>query len=357
VTLQARFRFSQGTFQLDAAFEIPESCVTVLFGPSGSGKTTLLRCLAGLEKPGGARYVDGECWQDDARKTFLPPHRRRVGVVFQDARLFDHLDVMGNLRYAAVRADRGGEHRDEFESVVSLLDLQPLLPRTPASLSGGERQRVAIGRALLTGPRLLLLDEPLSGLDAGRKKEILPYLERLNRRSRISTLYVTHDLDESLALAERMLLMEQGRVIAQGDPVELLSRPDLPLARRDDAGTVLTCTVLEQDDRYHLTHLDIGGERLHIPRIDAAVTQTVCLRVQARDVSLCLTRPDNSSILNILPATVTSISPPSQGRQLVQLQVASAVLLARLSELSCHRLALQPGMRLYAQIKTVALAR
>jgi molybdate transport system ATP-binding protein len=154
-----------------------------------------------------------------------------------------------------------------------------------------------------------------------------------------------------------MLLMEQGRVLAQGDPAELLSRPDLPLARRDDAGTVLTCTVLEQDDRYHLTCLDIGGERLHIPRIEAAVTQTVCLRVQARDVSLCLSRPDNSSILNILPATVTSISPPSLGRQLVQLQVASAILLARISELSCHRLALKPGLRLYAQIKTVALAR
>lgn len=357
MTLRARFGLNKGAFQLEATFETPESCVTVLFGPSGSGKTTLLRCLAGLEKPDGYLHVDGECWQDDARQTFLPPHRRRIGMVFQDARLFDHLDVMGNLRYAAVRSDRGGEHRDEFESVVSLLDLQPLLPRAPASLSGGERQRVAIGRALLSRPRLLLLDEPLSGLDAARKKEILPYLERLNRRLRISTLYVTHDLDESLALADRMLLMEQGRVIAQGDPVELLSRPDLPLARRDDAGTVLTCTVLEQDDRYRLTLLEIGGERLHIPRIEAAVTQTVRLRVQARDVSLCLTRPHNSSILNILPATITSISPPSQGRQLVQLRVSNAVLLAHLSELSCHRLALTPGLRLYAQIKTVALAR
>lgn len=360
MTLKARFRLHKGAFELDVAFEIPAACVTVLFGPSGCGKTTLLRCLAGLEKPQGVLQVDHECWQDDAQKRFLPPYRRRIGMVFQDTRLFDHLDVRGNLHYAAARNGcngHRGEHREEFDSVVSLLDLQPLLPRSPASLSGGERQRVAIGRALLSRPRLLLLDEPLSALDAKRKGEILPYLERLNRQLAISTLYVTHDMDESLALADHMLLMEAGRVTAQGNVTDLLSRLDLSPAQSDNASTVLTCSVVEQDEQYHLSLLQFGGEYLHIPRIEAPLQQTIRLRVQARDVSLCLDSPQNSSILNILPATITALSPPSHGRQLVKLDVSGFTLLAHISQLSCHRLGLKPGLRVFAQIKTVALAR
>lgn len=357
MTLKAHFRLRKGAFRLDAAFEMPDASVTVLFGPSGCGKTTLLRCLAGLEKPCGFLHLGSESWQDDAQKRFLPPHRRRVGVVFQDTRLFDHLDVMGNLRYAVVRNGRSGEQGDEFDSVVSLLDLQSLLTRIPASLSGGERQRVAIGRALLTKPRLLLLDEPLTALDAGRKREILPYLERLNTQLDISTLYVTHDMDELLALADRMVLMEAGRVTAQGNVVDLLSRLDLPLAQGDDASTLLICNVLGQNERYCLSVLQLGGERLHIPRIETPSKQTIRLRVRARDVSLCLERPENSSILNILPATVTAISTPSHGRQLIKLDVAGSDLLAHISELSCQRLGLTPGLKLFAQIKTVALAR
>ncbi|MGE0372005.1 MAG: molybdenum ABC transporter ATP-binding protein [Gammaproteobacteria bacterium] len=356
MTLLARFGFNAGGFRLDAAFELPADRVTVVFGASGSGKTTLLRCLAGLERARGALSLAGEVWLDDRRGVFVPPHLRRVGMVFQHAQLFPHLDVRGNLRYAAARSGAGP---DETAGVVELLGIAALLARNVDGLSGGERQRVAIARAVLSRPRMLLLDEPLSALDTASKRDILPYLERLNRTLAIPMLYVTHHLDEVLTLGDHMLLLDAGNVVATGPINDLLASLDLPLAARDDAATILDGEVIDHDREHHLTTLRVARQRLRIPLVSVPAGQIVRVKVQARDVSLCLDRPDRTSILNVLPARVSAVqaagSAPAQ--RLVRLEVDDSIaVLARISAFSAHQLALHPGMRLYVQIKSVALA-
>ena len=262
--IKARFKLQQESFALDVSFNAPNAGVTALFGPSGSGKTTLLRCIAGLEHAAGSLHVNGEVWQDDTK--FLATHCRPLGYVFQEASLFPHLSVRANLEYGLKRIPLS-EQKVPLEQVVEWLGLSRLIERgDPAKLSGGERQRVAIGRALLTSPRLLLMDEPLSALDTTSKQDILPYLERLHRELKIPVLYVSHALDEVARLADHLVLLENGRVIASGALQETLARLDLPTAHFDDAGAVIEAEVAQQDETYHLTRAgfcrrsSVGGQ-------------------------------------------------------------------------------------------------
>jgi len=350
-----RGQFSQalGDFRLCAAFSAPGRGVTALFGHSGSGKTTLLRCIAGLERaPQGELWVNGECWQDEKR--FIPTHQRELGYVFQEASLFPHLTVKPNLEYGMKRIP-ASDRRVAFDDVVELLGLSALLPRKPDKLSGGERQRVAIGRALLTSPKLLLMDEPLAALDALSKEEILPYLEALHQELSIPVLYITHALPEVMRLADYLVLMEGGKVVAQGELETLLGRLDLPLLQSDEAGSVISARVLEHDDTYHLSHLSFCGGCLRIPRVRLAVGAAARIRILARDVSVSLTHETHSSILNIFPATLVESVADNRGQLLLKLDLNGCTLVARITLKSSVLLHLQPGMSLYAQVKAMAL--
>ncbi|WP_137895477.1 molybdenum ABC transporter ATP-binding protein [Ramlibacter sp. 2FC] len=354
--IQARFEIARPGFTLDLALDLPGRGVSALFGPSGCGKTTCLRAMAGLERArGGWLRVDGEVWQDEARGHFLPTHRRPLGYVFQEASLFPHLSVRGNLAYGMKRVPQA-QRRVSLAQAVDLLGLAPLMDRQSGTLSGGERQRVAIARALATSPRLLLLDEPLAALDAPRKAEILPYLERLHGELDMPVLYVSHALDEVARLADHLVLMASGRVVASGPTGELLTRLDLPLAHGDTAAAVITGRVRDHDARYHLTCVDFAGGSLRLPSTQPRPTgQTLRLRVQARDVSLALQAQSGTSILNVLPARVLSLSEDSPGQTMVALDLGGARLLARLTRRSVDALALAPGMPVHAQIKGVAI--
>ncbi|WP_037007675.1 molybdenum ABC transporter ATP-binding protein [Pseudomonas sp. MOIL14HWK12:I2] len=356
MSLAARFELRHADFVLDVDLALPGSGVTALFGPSGSGKTSCLRCVAGLEPAARGRLVVAEeTWQDSDRGLFLPPHRRALGYVFQDANLFEHLDVRRNLLFGWKRVAPAAR-RLELEQVVELLGIEGLLARMPARLSGGERQRVGIARALLTSPRLLLMDEPLAALDAERKAEILPYLERLTRELALPILYVSHAPDEVARLADHLVLLERGRVLASGPTTEILARLDLPIALADDAGVVLEGRVLGHDPDYGLLSLGLAGEqRVLLAHAPLPPGQSLRIKVLARDVSLSLER-QHSSILNVLPATVAEIAPTrSPAQVLLRLDLGGAALLARITRYSLERLALQPGSRVWAQLKSVAV--
>lgn len=356
MSIHARFAGTLGDFSLDVDITLAECAVTVLFGPSGCGKTTVLRCLAGLERlPSGRFYVGGEAWQDE--RSFLAPHRRAVGYVFQHANLFAHLPVRGNLLYGARRAPRGrGALPVAFDEVVGLLGLEALLDRAPGRLSGGERQRVAIGRALLSDPRLLLMDEPLAALDAASKNEILPYLERLHRLLSIPIVYVTHAADEVARLADRIVVMARGRVLAQGPLTDITARLDLPVRDDENAAVVLKGSVVERDARWHLARSEFPGAALWTRDTGLAVGTPVRLRVLARDVSLALDRQQDSSIQNLLPATITEmVASRHPAMMLVRLDLGGSPLVARLTARSAQQLALHVGKRVYAQIKSVAV--
>ncbi|HQN45845.1 MAG TPA: molybdenum ABC transporter ATP-binding protein, partial [Rugosibacter sp.] len=270
MSISARFSLvypasASPSFTLDVNLQLPAQGITALFGPSGSGKTSLLRCIAGLEKvSNGHLIVNGECWQAD--NVFLPVHRRALGYIFQEASLFPHLSVQGNLDYGAVRSRRQKTNTAEpvdQRNIVELLGIGHLLQRQPERLSGGERQRVAIARALLAAPKLLLMDEPLAALDFERKREILPYLERLRDELAIPVIYVSHALDEVSRLADHLVMLDAGKAIASGSLTELTARLDLPLAQYQDAGVVIDVTVGAHDAEYHLTRLDFPGGCLH----------------------------------------------------------------------------------------------
>ncbi|MHB1232531.1 MAG: molybdenum ABC transporter ATP-binding protein [Burkholderiales bacterium] len=356
--VQGEFHLARGNFRLAARFTLPARGISCVFGPSGCGKTTLLRCVAGLERaPEAMLKVHEQVWQDTRKGVFLPTHRRELGYVFQEARLFEHLNVERNLRFGWARVAQQMQ-RMRWEEVVEWLSLGPLLARRIADLSGGEKQRVAIGRALLASPRLLLLDEPLAALDAGAKAEILPYLERLHAMLAIPVIYVTHAIDEVLRIADYLLLMEAGTVVAQGTLGELVGRQDLPLAYLDEIGTVIEARVAEHDADFHLSYCDFSGGRLSVNRMDAALGYPVRLLLRARDVSLSLVRPEQTSILNILEGRVSELLPRGAAQVLVKLELPGGIpLLARITGKSAHKLGLRPGLQVYAQVKSVSLVR
>jgi molybdate transport system ATP-binding protein len=362
--IEARLQLSRPGFELDVDLRLPESGITALFGPSGCGKTTVLRALAGLERATGRVALGPEVWQDDARRAWLPTHCRPVGYVIQEAALFPHLTVRGNLDYARRRSPPGAANGPvsdfSLEAVVALLGIAPLMARRPGTLSGGERQRVAIARALATAPRLLLMDEPLAALDAARKAEILPYLERLHRQLRLPVIYVTHALDEAALLADHLVLMRAGRVQASGPLAELMSRPDLPLGPNDEAGVVIEAAVLEHDAAYGLSRLGFEGGQLWTVRAHAAPGERLRVRVLARDVSVARQAPAQTSVLNLLPVVLQSLqwghgAQASTALLRLQLPGSAVHLLARVTRRSVDLLALRPGEALFAQVKGVAL--
>ena len=353
--IHARFQIIWPGFTLDVDLDLPGRGVTALFGHSGSGKTTLLRCLAGLERQGrGSLHFKGEVWQDSARGFFLPTHRRPLGYVFQEASLFPHLSVWKNLDYGRKRANSG--HKVSLDHAVELLGISHLLDRMPDRLSGGERQRVAIARALATCPRLLLMDEPLAALDLKRKNEILPYLERLRDDLEIPMFYVSHSPDEVARLADHIVLLAEGRVLAEGGLRETLARLDLPTAFTEDAGVVIEAVVAEHDAAYHLTRLDFPGGSVVVARRPEGVGRRLRFRVHARDVSLTLARAEGTSIANLLPATVTEMADAdTPAHVLVRLDAGGTPIIARITRRSLDHLGVMPGKPLWAQIKAVAL--
>jgi molybdate transport system ATP-binding protein len=352
VSVAARFALAWPGFALDVDLDLPGSGVTALFGQSGCGKTTLLRCMAGLERGIGRLDVNGETWQDDTR--FMPTHRRPLGYVFQDARLFAHLDVARNLDYGMRRTASAGTRRRD--SIIELLGLGPLLDRMPERLSGGEQQRVAIARALLTAPRLLLMDEPLASLDHARKQEFLPWLERLRDELDIPLIYVSHAPDEVARLADHIVVMDAGRAVAQGPLAETLARIDLPIKLGEDAGAVFAATVAERDAEWHLARVEFDGGELWVRDNGTPLGRQVRVRILARDVSIANSRHDDVSIMNLLPATVVAHAAEDHPSQvLVQLRVGGTLLLGRLTRRSAQRLDLAPGRAVWVQIKAVAL--
>ncbi|MEZ5832333.1 MAG: molybdenum ABC transporter ATP-binding protein [Dongiaceae bacterium] len=354
MALTVDVRLNYGAFNLDVTQAFLLSGVTGLFGPSGSGKSTLLRVIAGLERGATGRVaMDGEVWQDGSR--FVAPHRRGVGYVFQDTRLFSHLRVRGNLEYAGSRArGLGGPALDE---VVAALDLGPLLARWPSEISGGEKQRVAIGRALLAAPRILLMDEPLAALDEARKAEILPYLERLCDRARVPIIYVTHSVAEIARLAQHLVVLRAGHVLRAGEAAEVLSDPEtVPMMGPRDAGAVLEARIVAQHAD-GLTELAVSAGSLLLPRIEAAIGDQLRLRIPAQDVILARERPSGLSALNVLPVTVTEVKTGEGPGAVIQLKAGEDLLLARVTRRSVAALDLRPGVAAHAVLKSVALAK
>jgi len=353
--LYAHFELQQGHFKLQVKFKLPSRGITAIFGPSGSGKTTLLRCIAGLERaPVGCLAIQGQCWQDENQGFFLPLHQRSVGYVFQEASLFSHLSVRKNLEYGWRRIPQQ-QRQIHLDEAIELLGITPLLNRRSTRLSGGERQRVAIARALLTSPQLLLMDEPLAALDVQSKAEILPYLETLHAQLAIPILYVTHSIQEVMRLADNVLLLAQGQLMAMGSMLDTLTRLDLPLSHLDEVGAVIEAQVVAHDETFHLTYLAFSGGHLSVHREQLPVGHWVRVVVKARDVSLALANEVQSSILNIFQAQVVEIGADSPGQLLVKLDIQGTVLLARITEKSGALLNLQRDMRVFARVKSVAL--
>lgn len=352
-------RIAYPNFELDVTHRFGMDGITALFGPSGGGKSTLLRIIAGLEGGAGGRIAfGGEAWLDAGSRIFMPPHRRGVGYVFQDARLFPHLSVEGNLRYAA-RRSVGIDSPVETDDVVTALDLRPLLSRRTGSLSGGERQRVAIGRTLLTRPRLLLMDEPLAALDVQRKAEILPYIERLPGRFGVPVIYVTHSIDEVARLAQRMVVLAAGKIVADGPVTEVLERLDLqPATGRFEAGVILTARVVGHDAGFRLTRLDHHGQPIDMPMVDLPIGSEIRFRVRARDVSLATVRPTGISVRNILSGTISRIEEePDTAYAETLVDIGGAKLRARITRAAVADLALAPGTPVFALVKSVAFDR
>ena len=362
--IHARFRVDRSDFTLAVDLTLPGRGITALFGHSGSGKTTLLRAMAGLERaPAGYFALGGEVWQDESRGHFVPPHQRALGVVFQEASLFPHLSVRGNMEFGQKRTSTaprrkypwGAARRFSLPESAELLGIAHLLERAPGQLSGGECQRVAIARALLAAPQILLMDEPLAALDLKRKLEILPYLERLHGELSIPIIYVSHAPDEVARLADHLVLLDQGKVVASGPLNAVLSRIDLPATFADDAGVVIEATVAahEADD---LMRLEFAGGHIFVARRQEPVGTLLRCRIHARDVSLALEPQVNTSILNCVNATVVDLAPTdTPGQVLVRLDVVGHPLLARITRRSATRLDIRPGLALRAQIKSVAL--
>ncbi|QIL81239.1 molybdenum ABC transporter ATP-binding protein [Diaphorobacter sp. HDW4A] len=353
--LQARFQLARANFELQIDLQLPGHGVSALFGPSGCGKTTCLRAMAGLERAQGRMLVNDQVWQDDERRIWLPTHQRRLGYVFQEASLFPHLTVRGNIEYG-LRRTPISQQRVALEQAVELLGIAPLMERRPDTLSGGERQRVAIARALAASPQVLLMDEPLATLDAQRKSEVLPYLDRLHQSLDIPVVYVSHSPDEVARLASHLVLMEAGRVLASGPTDEIMSRLDLPLAHGDTASALVQASVIGYDSADQLLTLQSPAGLLYMPTARTHVTgDPLSIRIMAREVSLSRTPLHDSSLLNSLPARITAITDESAGQVLVSMDASGVVLLARITRRSCAQLGLSVGDQVHAHIKAVLL--
>ena len=355
-SILCRLAGALGQFKLDVAFDAPAKGVTALFGPSGCGKTSVLRAVAGLQRfAHGEVRIGDAVWQ--AQDTFQPAWRRPIGYVFQEASLFAHLSVRGNLLYGAPHT---GSRVVAFDEIVSLLGLERLIDRHPRHLSGGERQRVAIGRALLSEPRLLLMDEPLAALDRAARDEILPFLDRLHGDLSIPILYVTHDIAEVERLADHIVLMREGRVVGSGPVAQVQADPSLPLARAREASVSLAARVESHDPAYGLSRLEVRGGHLFLPSGPLSIGEMRRIRIGASDVSLALTRHEGSSILNILPARIEVAEPLETNEMIVVLRLGETGegerLLARVTHRSWDLLALAPGKPVFAQIKGVSMS-
>ncbi|MBO6522084.1 MAG: molybdenum ABC transporter ATP-binding protein [Rhodospirillales bacterium] len=358
-TIDAAFAGRLGGFDLDVAFTAPATGITAVFGQSGCGKTSVLRCVAGLTRLPGRLRVGGNVWQDDYSGMFLKPYRRPVGYVFQEASLFPHLSVRGNLTYGARRTTNGGANGLVFDDVVELLGIGPLLDRAPDALSGGERQRVAIGRALLARPSLLLMDEPLAALDRFAKEEILPYLEALQDTLALPVLYVSHDMSEVARLASHMIVLNKGRKVAEGEVGGVLERLDLhPATGRFEAGVIVSARVVNHDDDLKITHASLYGQPIDIPLVDAGPDHEIRLRIRARDVSLATERPKGISIRNVIAGTVAEINEEKNTAYAETLvDIGGARIRARITRASVRDLSLTPGSRVYALIKAITFDR
>lgn len=354
MTLSFSARHRLGAFTLDAAFTADKG-VTALFGRSGSGKTSVMRIIAGLTKPDEGRIeLDGTVLTDRQKRIFTPAHKRRFGYVFQEARLFPHLSVEQNLHYgrwfSGASADAAASSR-----VIEMLGIGALLQRRPEKLSGGEKQRVAIGRALLSSPRLLLMDEPLAALDEARKAEIIPYLERLRDETTIPILYVSHSVSEVSRLADQVVVMKDGRIDAAGPASDILSQPAFSTyLERREAGSILSGTVEAFDTAHRLATVRLGQTTLQVPAQSAEPGKAVRVHIPARDVMLATVRPEGLSALNILEGHVTDIA-LADGMALVQVACSGTLIQSRLTSLSIERLSLEAGSPVFAIVKSAAL--
>ncbi|MBU2873296.1 molybdenum ABC transporter ATP-binding protein [Marinobacter salexigens] len=352
--IKARFACKVGTFSLDVDLDLPGSGLTALFGHSGCGKTTLLRCMAGLQQARGIMRVKGDEWQSESGSR--PVHQRPLAYVFQETSLFPHLSVKRNLMYGYRRIPQS-ERQITFDQAIEWLGLSHLINRMPEKLSGGERQRVAIARALLTSPKLLLMDEPLSALDQSSKREIMPYLEALRDNLAIPMLYVSHSTAEVARLADHIVMMDKGQVIAQGPLQQIMARTDQPFGLEDDAGVILDATLSERDKRWHLCRADFAGGHLWL-RADEnlAIGQRVRVQVLAKDISLALSEQADQSIQNTLPATINEIAlEVSPGTSMVRLLAGPTPFLSRLTSRAVHSLDIAPGQQVWMQVKSVAI--
>ncbi|WP_099825316.1 molybdenum ABC transporter ATP-binding protein [Oceaniglobus indicus] len=356
MSLSVALRHRLPGLTLDIAFEAPPG-VTTLFGRSGAGKTTVINAVAGLLRPDAGRIVSGGAVLSDSQTgIWLPPHRRRIGYVFQDARLFPHLSVRQNLTYG--RWFNGGRRdADDMARILDLLGIEALLGRRPAALSGGEKQRVAIGRALLSRPRLLLLDEPMAALDEARKAEILPFIERLRDDARVPILHVSHSLSEVARLATTVIAIHDGRVVRAGPTADVLGDPEaVPTMGVRGAGALLTGRVIAHHDD-GLSEIALSATRLFLPRVATAPGHTMRVRIAAQDVVLALDRPGAISALNILPATIVTLRQGQGPGVIVQLQSGQDRLLARITRRSADALGLAPGMACFGIVKSVSVAQ
>jgi molybdate transport system ATP-binding protein len=345
-----------GAFDLRVAFRT-DARMTALFGRSGAGKTSLVNMIAGLASPDRGRIeIDGQVLYDSAAGIDVPVHARRIGYVFQEGRLFPHYSVRRNLLYGFERVP-ASERYVELDHVVELLGLESLLERRPGDLSGGEKQRVAIGRALLASPRILLLDEPLASLDASRKDEVLRYIELMRDDVRIPMIYVSHSVEEVVRLAQHVVLLSAGTVAASGSVREVMGQPDVASARFFEGGAVIEGKIVHQDLAYDLATVTFDGGTFVVPNVDALIGEPVRLRVRARDVSIALTRPADISVQNILLGTVSEIGPAAGAVVVVSIAVGALRLRSRITRRAVEHLALRPGLEVYALVKAVSLDR
>ncbi len=354
--LSAQFRKQRDGFTLEVAFDLPAAGVAALFGPSGCGKSTTVGLLAGLLRADAGRLAFGdEVLFDAARGIDVPAERRGFGVVFQDARLFPHLDVAANLRFGMVRA-RARAARFAFDDIVALLGVAPLMARRPHELSGGEQQRVALGRALLSQPRLLLLDEPLASLDRPRREELLPYLERVRDGLGVPMVYISHQFEEVARLATRLVLLEAGRVVVAGELGELCLHPALRRAVGTEAtGAIVDGRVVARDATSGLAEIAIGAGRIRVDANELSAGQAVRVQLLARDLILATEKPQGLSVRNELPGTVVALEQEDAASVLVTVDVGGPRLLARVTPAAARDLALAPGQRLWTLVKAVTL--